>query len=366
MLIFGSAGSRYKFDLQGHRGARGLAPENTLAGFEAALCSGVSTLELDICMTSDGQVVVVHNPHLEPELTRDRNGKWLTKTGPAINSLTFNQLKAFDVGRLNPKLEYSKRFPKQISMDGATIPALYEVFELVKNLGADEIQFNIEMKSSPLQPDLSPCPKDFVLSVTEIIKTYKLESNAVIQSFDWQLLQIAQKISPEIPTSYLTAQQSWFDTIHEGTTEISPWLAGFNIDDYSGSIVETIKAAGGKIWAPFFKEVDLSKVKLAHTKNLLVKVWTVNEFQDMLSLIDMGVDGIITDYPNVLREALKKRKMNLQNYYWYYQKAVPEHICDKIVKYGLQIKEQMAITGGYGDPKKMSAKAIKDLKKKNL
>ena len=311
MLIFGSADSLYNFDIQGHRGARGLAPENTLEGFEAALHSGVSTLELDVCMTSDGQVVVVHNPHLEPKLTRDPNGKWLTKTGPAINSLTFNQLRAFDVGRLNPKLEYSKRFPKQTSMDGATIPALYEVFELVKNLGAEEIQFNIEMKSSPFQPELSPCPKDFVSSVTEIIKTYKLKSSAVIQSFDWRLLQIAQKVSPEIPTSYLTAQQPWFDNIHEGTMETSPWLAGFNIDDYSGSIVEMIKAAGGKVWAPFFREVDSSKVKLAHARDMLVKVWTVNEFQDMLSLIDMGVDGIITDYPNVLREALKKREINL-------------------------------------------------------
>ena len=311
VLIFGSAGSRFNFDIQGHRGARGLAPENTLEGFEVALHSGVSTLELDICMTSDGQVVVVHNPHLEPKLTRDPNGKWLTKTGPAINSLTFNQLRAFDVGRLNPKLEYSKRFPKQTSMDGATIPALSEVFELVKNLGAEEIQFNIEMKSSPLQPNLSPCPEDFVSSVTEIIKTYKLKSSAVIQSFDWRLLQIAQKVSPEIPTSYLTAQQSWFDTIHGGTMGISPWLAGFNINDYSGSIVETIKAAGGQVWAPFFREVDLSKVKLAHANNLLVKVWTVNEFHDMLSLIDMGVDGIITDYPDVLREALKMRKMEL-------------------------------------------------------
>ena len=93
--------------------------------------------------------------------------------------------------------------------------------------------------------------------------------------------------------------------------ETSPWLAGFNIDDYSGSIVEMIKAAGGKVWAPFFREVDSSKVKLAHARDMLVKVWTVNEFHDMLSLIDMGVDGIITDYPDVLREALKMRKMKL-------------------------------------------------------
>jgi len=117
------------FDLQGHRGARGLAPENTLAAFETALAVGLSTLELDLAMTRDDVLVVSHNRRLNPDHTRGPDGKFLETEGPAIRSLTLAELQRYDVGRLKPGTAYAADFPEQRAIDGTRIPALTELFE---------------------------------------------------------------------------------------------------------------------------------------------------------------------------------------------------------------------------------------------
>ena len=264
-------------------------------------------LELDLGVTSDGVVVVIHNSCLEPDITRDCQGSWLTDTGPAVNSLTFKELKRFDVGRMNPHLSYSRRFPDNIAEDGVRIPALYEVFEFVKRLGIREVQFNIEIKLNPEQPHLAPTPREFVKAVVKVVKKHNMSERVTIQSFNWEPLQVVQEIAPQIPTSYLTVEQTWLDNIQTGKPGSSPWMAGFNMDNHGGNIVKTIKAAGGAVWASYFLEVNLEKVVMAHKLGLLVKVWTVNNRDDMQLLIDIGVDGIITDYPNILREVLSSR-----------------------------------------------------------
>src|SRR3954454_11349904 len=123
-------GPAQAFDLQGHRGARGLAPENTLEAFATALKIGVTTLELDLAMTRDGALVVSHDSVLNPDHTRAPDGKFLATAGPAIRSLTLDEVKRYDVGRLKPGTAYAANFPEQRAMDGARIPALSEVFEL--------------------------------------------------------------------------------------------------------------------------------------------------------------------------------------------------------------------------------------------
>jgi glycerophosphoryl diester phosphodiesterase len=119
-------------DIQGHRGARGLAPENTLPAFALALEIGVTTLEMDCAVTKDGVVVVSHDPALNPDITRGPGGKWLEKSGPAIRSLTYAELQRYDVGRLNPSNAYAQRWPEQKPADGTRIPRLADVFALVK------------------------------------------------------------------------------------------------------------------------------------------------------------------------------------------------------------------------------------------
>ena len=142
--------SVFAFDLQGHRGARGLAPENTLPAFERALDIGVTTLELDIGVTADGVVVIHHDPYLNPAITRDAGGQWLVGSkGPLIKTLTLAQLQAYDVGRINPETPYARTFDAQQARDGTRIPTLASLFDRVKALGANEVRFNIETKINP-------------------------------------------------------------------------------------------------------------------------------------------------------------------------------------------------------------------------
>ena len=297
------------FDSQGHRGARGLLPENTLAGFSNALSIGVNTLELDIATTRDGVIVISHDPALNPNITRDKNGNWLSETGPAIRSLTFDELKTYDVGRLKPKTRYQKRFPNQQAINGTHIPTLSQVIQLVRNSANKSTRLNIETKLNPARPELTQSPENFVSTLLKTLEDQNFTNQVSVQSFDWRTLQIIQRLAPEIPTSYLTAQQDWLNNIQPSDDGPSLWTAGFDIRSFQGNIPTMIKAAGGHIWSPYHLDVSSEQIKHAQKLGLKVKVWTVNETHRMEALIDMGVDGIITDYPDRLRQVLEKRGM---------------------------------------------------------
>jgi len=301
------------FDAQGHRGARGHVPENTLASFARALAIGVNTLELDVGLTRDGIVIVIHDPRLNPETTRDSEGNWLTETGPAIRSLTLDQIKTYDVGGIQPGTRYSGRFPDQVMVDGARIPTLEELILLVKRSGNKSVRLNIETKLKPMDASLYPGPKEFVEAVLEVANKHDFIQRITIQSFDWRTLQETQLQAPAVPTSYLTVQQDWYDNLHSDEAGPSPWTAGYNIDTFNGSIPHMIKAAGGRVWSSYYREVSSEvssdKIRQAHDLGLEVKVWTVNEIAQMEALIIMGVDGIITDYPDRLREVLHQQGM---------------------------------------------------------
>lgn len=293
--FFSSSGA---FDLQGHRGARGLLPENTLPAFAKALSIGVTTLELDTGVTKDGHVVVSHNPSLDPSFTRSPDGSWIEDKSITINALTLKELEKYDVGRINPDSRLAKRFGEQVPVDGTKIPTLEAVFELAKKSGNSQIQFNIETKINPLKPEGTDNPDLFVKRILGILTKWQLTDRATIQSFDWRTLQAAQNQSPGIKTVYLTAQQPWLDNV--GTGAATDWTAGFARGDYE-SLPEMIKKAGGSVWSPFFKDLTSQTLKQAQSLGLKVVVWTVNRKEDMEALIDMGVDGIISDYPDRLR-----------------------------------------------------------------
>ena len=297
------------FDLQGHRGARGLAPENTLAGFGKALEIGVTTLELDLAMTRDGVVVVHHDTRMSPELTRGPDGEFLTEVGPPIRKLTFAELRRYDVGRLKPRTPYARRLPAQKPADGVGIPSLAEVFELVKRSGAEHVRFNIETKLAPGSHD-SPQPEPFARAVVEVVRQAGLETRVTVQSFDWRTLRIVAEIAPELTRSCLTSEGS-FDTMQRETAGPSPWSAGLDIDAHGGSVVALVKAAGCHVWSPSFR--DLTEERLKHAKELGLKVipWTVNNAENMAQLIDWGVDGLITDYPDRARPVLAAKGVPL-------------------------------------------------------
>ena len=309
------SGCATRFDLQAHRGGRGLAAENTLTAFSKALDIGVSTLELDVGVTKDGVMVISHDRYLNADITRDAQGAFLTERGPTITSLTFAELQRYDVGRQNPASNYAKSFPQQQGTDGERVPTLASLFELVKKRGATEVRFNIETKLSPNAASETLAPEPFVRSLIAEIHKAGLANRATIQSFDWRTLLIAQREAPEIVTVHLTNQQGANDTVQVGRPGASQWLAGFDVDDYAGSIPKLVKAAGGTVWSPNLKDITEALVRDAQSLGLKVVPWTVNEEPDLARLLDWKVDGLITDYPDRLRALMRARGMALPTQY---------------------------------------------------
>jgi glycerophosphoryl diester phosphodiesterase len=299
------------FDLQGHRGARGLYPENSLPGFEGALALGVTTLEMDVGMSRDGVLVVYHDRRLSPERTRGPDGAWLEGDGPALVELETAQLRGYDVGRLQPDSKYARRFPEQEGLDGIAIPPLAAVLARAEALSGGTMRYNIETKISPLAPDESPAPEAFAAALVEAVRSAGVAGRTTIQSFDWRTLRVSQDLAPEIATSYLTAEQSWLDNIERGRPGASPWTAGFDVDDFEGSVPRMIAEAGGRIWSPFYRDLREVDLREAGRLGLAVLPYTVNDPADMATLIELGVDGLITDYPDRLRRVMAEKGMTL-------------------------------------------------------
>lgn len=302
--------SAMAIDLQGHRGARGLAPENTLAGFALALSIGVTTLELDIAITKDGVLVVSHDPRLNPDITRGPDGRFLEAPGPVINQLTFAELQMYDVGRLKPGADYAKRYPQQRAEDGARIPRLSDVFALVHKSGNGDVRFAIETKVTPFNPQETPDPESYARAVIAAIREAGMAQRSTILSFDWRTLAVVQKEAPEIGTVYVTAQQRWLDNIGVAQPAGSAWTNGIQYKEY-GSVPRMIKAAGGRIWSAYFGDLDSAKVKEARELGIQVLAWTVNTPADIVRVLDLGVDGIVSDRPDLVREEMKRRGLPL-------------------------------------------------------
>ncbi|MFN4277861.1 MAG: glycerophosphodiester phosphodiesterase [Ferrovibrio sp.] len=299
----------FAFDLQGHRGARGLAPENTLPAFATALTLGVSTLELDVGLTRDGHLVVGHDPLLQPHLAR-LDGKWIAAPGPAIWHSTLTELQRYDVGRLDPASKYGQTYPEQNPVDGTRMPRLEDVFALAAKSGNSAVRFNIETKISPLKPDETATPAQLAQAVVQAIRMAGLARRASIQSFDWRTLAEAAKLAPEIPRVHLTIEGTASDNVQRGRPDASPWLGGLDADDHV-STPALVKAAGGQVWSPFWRNVTADLVTEAHALGLQVIPWTVNNQPEMERLIDLKVDGLITDYPDRLRAVLQARGIAL-------------------------------------------------------
>jgi len=296
------------FDIEAHRGGRARRPENTLPAFADALSMGVDTLELDMGVTRDGVVVVAHDRGLNPAITRAADGSYIPAGIPFIE-LTLAQVKQYDVGQIKPGSAYAARFPDQLAIAGTRIPALAEVFALVRRSGDRRVRLNMETKIDPTRPEESLDPQQFVAAVLELLRSEQFSDRVMIQSFDWRTLQLTQSQAPEIPTVYLTQESGPDANVRAGAA--SPWTAGFDVRDHAGSLARTIKAAGGSVWSPHYGDVDERRIEEAHQLGLPVIVWTVNQPADMARLIDIGVDGIISDRADLLRSEAAKKGLRL-------------------------------------------------------
>jgi glycerophosphoryl diester phosphodiesterase len=267
--------------VHGHRGTRGTRPENTMPAFEEALRAGVDALELDMCVTRDNVVVVSHEPYITPERCLGPDGKKIKKPA-AIRSLTLADVKKYDCGSLpDPK------FPRQVLVPGARIPTLEEVFAMAaasKYSAAAKVQFNIETKIFPAEPQLAPAPAEFAKMVVELVNKNGMQKRTIVQSFDVRTLREIKKLAPGIRTSQLTGEEL--------------------VD-----IVPALKSAKVDIWSPDHKWITADSIREAHAAGIQVAPWVINTPEEWGLAMAAGVDAIITDYPADLITYLKAKKI---------------------------------------------------------
>ena len=295
--------------IYGHRGARGDLPENTLESFKYLFDNAINAYETDILISKDLVPVITHDFRLDPSLTKDKEGNWIKDENIKIFDLTYDEISKFDVGSLNKLTRYGRRFVNQRSLENQKIPKLSELLELSSKNVLQNLLINLEIKSTPDEKNLTPDPKDLVQIVLNEINNSNLKDKIIISSFDWRILREVKKQSPEIPRAYLTFQQEKGMKIKKTIYSKSPW-----IDHIPLTIVydlpKIIKELGGSAWHPYYKDINKKAVKDAHDNNLPVNVWTVNDEDDMLKMIEYGVDGIMTDYPLRLKNLCEKRAIN--------------------------------------------------------
>ncbi|WP_460517555.1 glycerophosphodiester phosphodiesterase [Flindersiella endophytica] len=313
------------FDLQAHRGGLGLVVESTLPAFANALELGVSTLELDIQITEDGQAVVTHD--------RRVNGSKCQDTAPAfpsdpeypyigkyIKDLTLAQVRTLDCGSLT-----LPDFPGQRAEPGAKIPLLREVFALVHAYRAYGVKLNVETKVEAGAPQETAPREQFVQVAVREIRRAHMVPQVTIQSFDWGALMRMREVEPRLPIVALTNR----DFLQTGQPGASPWLGGIDVDDFGGDPLLAIRSFGadafspvhgfpqnGKISDPDYEPyVTEAMVSEAHRLGIKVVPWTIDDPATMNKLIDDGVDGIITDYPDRLRTVMADRGFKLPRGY---------------------------------------------------
>jgi glycerophosphoryl diester phosphodiesterase len=297
------------FDLQGHRGARGLAPENTLAAFAKALAIGVTTLETDLAVTRVDVQGISPDADLDRARMRDR-GTWLAQRGPAIRTLALADLRRYDVGRTDPESRYGKQWPEQVAHDGERIPTLTEVFALSARAGKP-VRFNLETKITPTGGAATPDPESFARLAVAAVRKAGLAERTTLQSFDWRTLVAVRKLAPELATACLTAEGGSFDTVKPDATGASPWHAGIAPADHGHSLPRMVRAAGCGTWSANHASLTRARIEEAHALGLKVLPWTVNDPADMARPIDWNVDGLITDYPDRARRVLQEKGLPL-------------------------------------------------------
>lgn len=317
---------RSHFDLQAHRGGLGMTTEESLEGFGKAMRLGVSTLELDTHVTKDLKVVVNHDRQISGVKCRDTGpdapgDPMYPYVGKYIKDLTLAQIKTLDCG-----YQQLPGFPEQEVVKGFRMVELKDVLDLVRSYHAHRIKLNIETKVEAGAPEQTAPREVFVRRVYEEIHRSGIERQVTIQSFDWGALEVMHRLAPKWPLVALTN----YDFLQVGRPGASPWLGGIDADDYGGDFVKAAAAVpgvttlspnygfpqNGKAGDPGFRFYsDAAMVAEAHARGLKVVPWTCDDPATVEALMDFGVDGIITDYPDHVRQIMAARGMRLPRSY---------------------------------------------------
>jgi glycerophosphoryl diester phosphodiesterase len=289
--------------IYGHRGARGDLPENTLESFKYLFENNIHAYETDILISKDFIPVITHDFRLDPSYTKDINDNWIEDENIKIIDLTYDQISQFDVGTLNKLSRYGRKFINQKSLENQKIPKLSDLLKLTSDNIVENLLINLEIKSTPVEKSLTPEPNEMVKIIIDEVNRSNLEDRIIYSSFDWRVLREIKERDSKIPRAYLTSG------VKGKIYDKSPWL-DFTPLHNGIELPELIKALGGSAWHPNYKDVNKEIVQISHDKGLPVNVWTVNKENDMLRMIDYGVDGIMTDYPLKLKELCERENIN--------------------------------------------------------
>ena len=306
------------FDLQAHRGGLGLHTESSIASFSNALQMGVTTLELDTQITKDGVAVVTHDRKVSNKKCKDTapvtdNDPQFPYVGQFIKDLSLAQVKTMDCGSLR-----LADYPQQQTSPGAHMLTLREMFDLVKSYRADNVLLNIETKVEAGAPHETAPREQFVRTVLDEVQRAGLQRQVTIQSFDWGALMLVRQLDPSLPIVALTNGQQF---LQAGKPGASPWLGGIDIDDFGGDLVKAAASFGADAISPVHGDPQNGKVgdanyvpyttkamvERAHQAGIKVIPWTVSDERTLGSLIDIGVDGIITDLPDMARRVMQAK-----------------------------------------------------------
>jgi len=294
--------------IYGHRGARGNLPENTLESFSFLFENKIFAFETDVLISKDLVPVITHDFRLDINMTKDADENWISDENIKIYDLTYEEILKYDVGSINKLSRYGRRFLNQKSLPNQKIPKLSDIFDLINSKSIDDIVLNLEIKSTPVEDNLTPSPKEMVSIIKKEIEKSKLEEKILISSFDWRILKEFSIQMPNIARGYLSFQQNSGVKIEKTIYKNSPWMdLALAFKEYD--LPSLIKQIGGKVWCPFYRDITKKDVDKAHEEGLVVNVWTVNKENDMMQMIEYGVDAIITDYPLVLKEVCEKNNI---------------------------------------------------------
>lgn len=301
----------HALEIYAHRGFAAFWPENTLLSYEKSLELGVDSLDIDIALTKDNIVVGSHDPFLNKDITLDNNGNWLSNNKIQINDLTFAELQTYKVGKVRPNSKYAKDFPLRNNLDNITAPSLEQVIDLIKTKGNTKHKLQIEIKTNPKKHNQAYIEK-FVRAIISTLEKNSFVEKAELQSFDWRTLLYAKQLNSRIKTSFITQQSLSFDSFNTALLngKVS-WTAGHKIGDHDNSIIKLLSFLGADNWCPYYKNVTKELVEQAHKTNIRVIPWTADTKEDMLKLIDDGVDGIITNRADIMREVMSSKGMPL-------------------------------------------------------
>ncbi len=293
--------------IYGHRGARGVLPENTIKSFKYLFENDISAYETDIVLSKDLIPVINHDFRLNPTLTKDSEGNWITNDDIKIYDLTYEQLSKFTIGSINKQSKYGRKFNNQKNLPQQKIPKLSKLLDLTSKNLSDNLVINLEIKSTPIEKNLTPNPDKMVKLIMDDVNRFELNNKIIFSSFDWRILNEIKETYPKMSRAYLTSEKK--GKIYDK----SPWLNFMPLYDSDvNELPRLIKTLGGKAWHPKHIDINRDVVRISHEVGLPVNVWTVNEEFEMLRMIDYGVNGIITDYPLRLIELCERKNIK-----WY-------------------------------------------------